>query len=236
MTDLHTHILPGIDDGAQNTDQSVEMLLAQARQGVETVALTPHFYLREESPESFLRRREAAWQALQRKLDTLPEDQRQSIPRMVMGAEVAYGPGMWEWPCLEQLCYAQTNMLLLELPLMPWGEETFRQLYNFMSRTGITPVIAHAERYLQIQKRGQMLQLLEMQLPMQISAGALLRLTGSKRAYYLLEDCNGALISDCHDTGSRAPNLEAGLRWIRKKKGAAVADMFAERTDTLIDL
>jgi len=49
LTDLHTHILPGIDDGAKCVEDSLEMLCRQKESGVERVALTPHFYpLREE--------------------------------------------------------------------------------------------------------------------------------------------------------------------------------------------
>jgi hypothetical protein len=40
MTDLHTHILPGLDDGARQVEESLELLREQARQGVDTVALT----------------------------------------------------------------------------------------------------------------------------------------------------------------------------------------------------
>ena len=46
MTDLHTHILPGIDDGAKSIEEALALLRAQANQGVDTVALTPHFYKR----------------------------------------------------------------------------------------------------------------------------------------------------------------------------------------------
>lgn len=216
MTDLHTHILPGVDDGAQTPEQSLAMLREQARQGVKVVALTSHFHRERETLCAFLERRALAWQALQNAIADLPQAERESLPRLILGAEVAYAPGMWEWPELSKLCYEDTKVLLLELPMGPWNEEMFRQIYNLISRTGITPMIAHAERYVW---NRQFPQLLEMQLPMQVSASALLRLRGRKQACRLLEERDGILISDCHNLEYRPPNVGKAVDWLRRKKG-----------------
>ena len=53
MTDLHTHILPGVDDGAKNLDMSLALLRAQRADGVTRIALTPHFRF-EQTIEEFL--------------------------------------------------------------------------------------------------------------------------------------------------------------------------------------
>ena len=50
MTDLHTHILPGMDDGAQSVEDALQLLRMEKQQGVDTVALTPHYYGEEETP------------------------------------------------------------------------------------------------------------------------------------------------------------------------------------------
>ena len=60
MTDLHTHILPGMDDGAVSVETSLEMLRMERDQGVDAVVLTPHFYRDRERPEQFLARRRAS--------------------------------------------------------------------------------------------------------------------------------------------------------------------------------
>ena len=44
MTDLHTHILPEMDDGAESVEMSLDMLRMERDQGVDAVVLTPHFY------------------------------------------------------------------------------------------------------------------------------------------------------------------------------------------------
>ena len=75
MTDLHTHILPGVDDGAKAPEESLEMLRMERDQGVDTVVLTPHFYRDRERPEHFLKRRRAAGEALRDALMALPEEE-----------------------------------------------------------------------------------------------------------------------------------------------------------------
>ena len=55
--DIHTHILPGIDDGSENLDMSLSMLKMLQNQGVRNVALTPHFRTQEENMKDFLEKR-----------------------------------------------------------------------------------------------------------------------------------------------------------------------------------
>ena len=85
MTDLHTHILPGMDDGSPNTETSIAMLRAERDQGISTVVLTSHFYRSHERPSSFLKRRAAAMDQLQQAIEQLPQKERDSLPRLVLG-------------------------------------------------------------------------------------------------------------------------------------------------------
>ena len=62
MIDLHTHILPNVDDGSSSLEESLALLRMLASQGVTLTAATPHFYATSDTPEQFFRRREAAWQ------------------------------------------------------------------------------------------------------------------------------------------------------------------------------
>ena len=44
FVDFHSHILPGVDDGAKSVDESIDMLLLEKEQGIDVVVATPHFY------------------------------------------------------------------------------------------------------------------------------------------------------------------------------------------------
>ena len=56
MIDFHSHILPAMDDGSKNIEESLQMLRMLQEQGVERVIATPHFYADENPPDVFLRR------------------------------------------------------------------------------------------------------------------------------------------------------------------------------------
>ena len=57
MIDFHSHVLPGMDDGAKDTDESLALLRLTKEQGIDGIVATPHFYPDRENPEDFLLRR-----------------------------------------------------------------------------------------------------------------------------------------------------------------------------------
>ena len=58
--DFHTHILPGIDDGAKTPEESLKLINSLRVQGIKNIVLTSHYYSHKESMEDFLKRREEA--------------------------------------------------------------------------------------------------------------------------------------------------------------------------------
>ena len=66
MTDLHTHILPGIDDGPKDPETARQLLGLQLDQGVTRIALTSHYHPEMEALDAFLLRREGAFEELQK--------------------------------------------------------------------------------------------------------------------------------------------------------------------------
>lgn len=228
MYDLHTHILPGMDDGAGSIEQSIAMLDMEIAQGVDAVALTPHFYRTSEHIDEFLRRRAAAMAQLTGVLSN------KVCPKLILGAEVAWMPGMADWDSLEALCYTDTNVLLVELPFTKWNDEMFRQLYNLEIRRGITPMIAHIDRYFGIQEKRYFSTLFEMEFPVQISSMSLQGVIGGRRAMKILSERNAILISDCHSPTERPPNMGVALKIIQKKLGLNVAKRISSETENVL--
>lgn len=219
MTDLHTHILPDIDDGAPDMETALSMLDIEEKQGVNTVALTPHFYRSREHISDFLARRNSSWDKLKSNL------KNKKHPQLILAAEVAYVPGIADWPELEQLCYTGTKLLLVEPPMTPWNDEMFYQLYAIEGRRGITPMIAHFERYIKIQSKVRIEQFLEMGFPIQISAASLLRFCGRNQAMKLITEYSAVLVSDCHNMNTRPPNLDEAAHVLKKKLGSKADDI-----------
>ena len=229
MIDLHTHILPGMDDGAKTVEEALQMLRIEAEQGVGAVALTPHYYRTKERPESFLERRRVAMERL------LEATKDKVYPRFSLGAEVAMVPSMEDWSDLADFCYDNTKTLLVELPIQPWTPEVFYRLYNLENRCGILPMIAHVDRYFFYQSRKNIEQLLEMGYPVQVSAEALSHWVSRKNAINLLKKNYGVLISDCHNTNTRRPNMADGLQVIEKKLGKQTALEIVEWTESILE-
>ena len=234
MTDLHTHILPGMDDGASNLAVSVAMLLEERRQGVDTVVLTPHFYRDIESPGSFLKRRGKAMQQLATAMAAYERRDRANYPELKLGAEVAWVLNMSQWSELDRLCYEGTDMILVEPPVQPWTQSLFRDLYGIIDR-GLTPVIAHIDRYWDRQEPEKLRQLCSMGIPIQISAECFLSWGPRGKALnYLKKGMASLLISDCHNLSNRRPNLGQAMKFVQAKLGDRAAQALFDSTDDLL--
>lgn len=232
MTDLHTHILPSMDDGARDVDTSLAMLRMEAEQGVGAVILTPHFYRDREDIPHFLRRRTKAARTLAAAITALPEDERRALPQLALGAEIAWRPNLAEWDELPRLCLGEGKHFLLELPFEPWTDQMIRQLYELPGRTGLTPVIAHIERYLDHQRSQHIEAVLALGVPVQVSAAPLLHALRRGPVLRLLRGGSAQLLaSDAHGADTRPPNLGAAMEVVRRRLGNGKADSLAARSD-----
>ncbi len=237
MTDLHTHILPGMDDGAHSTEESLAILRLERAQGVAAVVLTPHFYGTRERAEEFLCRRDASVQKLTAELAKLPKEERDELPKLILGAEVAWNSALADCQELPQLCIGKTKNFLLELPFTPWNTQMFNQIYDLIGQTGLTPVIAHLERYIWGQRPRQIAEIFELGVPVQISAEMLQRPLIRGRVLKLFEERRAHILaSDCHNCTDRAPNVGEGMRMVRRKLGDWFADELVRCADELAGL
>ena len=210
VSDLHSHVLPGIDDGSGSLEESLAMLRETAAQGITLMAATPHFDPRSDTPEAFLSRRNEAARMLR-------ENMEPGMPRLLLGAEVRYFRGISESDALPLLTLEGGKALLLELPPAPWPEEIWQELAQFRQRTGILPIIAHIDRYISpFRTRGIPERLGELDLLVQANSGFFLKKTTASLALRLLrEDKIHLLGSDCHGMRYRLPDLGAASEKIQ---------------------
>ncbi len=214
MTDWHTHVLPYIDDGAKDAEESLCMINALAAQGVDTVCATPHFSANANSVGEFLDRRARSARQLRERLG-------ESGPRILLGAEVKYYPGISRMEGLEALCIENSNMLLLEMPFCRWTEYTLRELAELSGRHGITVMLAHIERYMKMQSRDAWHRIYDSGILMQVNASFFTGLLTRRRALSMLRERAVHFIgSDTHNMTGRAPNIGAAYAIIEKKLGA----------------
>ena len=213
MIDFHSHILPGIDDGSKNAEMSLQMISSLASQGVDTIAATSHFYATERTPQRFLQRRAEAYDRLKA---VLPQD----APRILLGAEVLYFPGINHMEELPQLCLEGTDILLLEMPFTAWNERMIREV-DELSRSGVCRIMmAHIERYYFKQPVSVWDSFLDQGILMQSNAEFFLSFRTRHKALKMLKEGRIHLLgTDCHNMSSRAPHMAEARELIRKRLG-----------------
>lgn len=216
IVDFHTHILPGIDDGSHNTEETVAMLRQEKEQGITHVVATPHFYPQHDKPERFLARRAAAMERLE---EILAQDP--SLPRITAGAEVHYFRGIGSTDVLPELTIGSGRYILIEMPAAPWTETMYDELERIYSRRSIMPIIAHIDRYISPLRTFRIPERL-CELPVLVQANAdffVGRFTSGMAMKLLRSEQIHLLGSDCHNLTSRKPNLGAAIEAIQKKLG-----------------
>lgn len=230
MIDMHTHILPGIDDGSKSVEMSLEMLQRSARQGVSTVVATPHFYPRYNAPERFLEERAAAVE----RLGELPEE----YPQLILGAEVAYYDGMRRSEELSSLQIGDTGMILIEMPFHSWTPRMMDELRDLQANLGLTPVLAHVNRYLGHEQFFHYCQWMEERgILFQCNTEAFMRIVSRRRMLKLLKQGKLHFLgSDTHDLDSRGPNMGKAAKIITQKLGRETLEEMTAFGAQMLDL
>lgn len=213
MIDWHSHILPGMDDGSRDVNESMSMLSVLEAQGVDTVIATPHFYANDESVDNFLNRRKDSCESLYARCGD-------GNARVWCGAEVKYYSGISRMDGLEKLAIENTNLLLLEMPMTKWTNMMRQELLELINTRGLQIILAHIERYLAWQDLTVVQQLCESGARMQVNASFFDRLGSRKKAMKFLKAGWIHFIgSDCHNMTTRSPKLISAYDLIRKRFG-----------------
>lgn len=238
MIDIHSHIVFDVDDGPKSREESKALLAESYRQGVRTIVSTSHrrkgmFETPEEKiAENFLQVREIAKEVA----DDLV---------IAYGAEIYYTLDALEKlekkeiPTLNDSRYA-----LIEFSMHTSYREIHTGLNNILM-LGITPVIAHIERYDALENNEKRVrELIDMGCYTQVNSSHVLKpkLFGErykfmkKRAQYFLEqDLVHVIASDMHNLDSRPPYMQQAYDIIAKKYGAKKAkELFVDNPRKMI--
>lgn len=224
MIDLHTHILPELDDGAADFDQSVEMARLAAESGTTFMLATVHSYAKRGFYELLPEDIKSAADELNRRLADA-----QIELSVGTGMEVLLDPGML--PLIEEgrmLTLGDSRWLLVEF----CGSESAKELIMRLRAVvdmGYMPLIAHAERYRAIQKHPELASvLIDMGCAIQVNARSLTGETDRKFVKTAHKLCQKGWVqvvaSDAHNTSTRPPLLKRAWEWLAVQYSATVAD------------
>jgi protein-tyrosine phosphatase len=224
MIDLHCHYLPGIDDGAQTLEESLELARSAVAAGIKTAVMTPHVHPgRYENNSSSIRK---LCVAFQRVLDhkEIPLDIRAG-GEVRISAEIIAMVEDSEVPFLGTL--EGYSIMLLEFPhshLLVGADK----LINWLLGRRIRPLIAHPERNKDVMRN------IEKLAPF-INMGCMTQLTGASILGQFgkpAQECAQKLIdrgwatvvaTDAHNLRHRPPNLDLAYKTLSEMRGEAFA-------------
>lgn len=215
LIDLHTHIVPGVDDGAQTPDEALAMARVALADGVGQIVATPHIPLAGLDREECARRLED----LRRYLAGCQADLE-----VHLGAEVSLEPDILRW-LADGLAWpiGGTRYILVELPffsLPPYTDDVIFRLQV----AGYKPILAHPERNAPLAAAPDRLgPLVERGVLVQITTTSILGGFGaqamSAAMAFLRRGWVHVLASDAHSANHRPPMLTEAARAAEKIVG-----------------
>ena len=209
MIDIHSHILPGIDDGSKDIDMTIEMLKMAKNTGTNHIVATPHF-CRGYGELSYSEVKKMA-----EELEKLLKDEGINL-KIHYGQEVYYS---------DQIIKDYANgiigtinsskYMLIELPMKSFYSDTLEILYELKVK-GIVPILAHPERYRPIiDKPSTINKFIDEGFLFQMNSGSIEGQFGNsvkKTAEILLKNNIYNFIgSDAHNNTTRVPGISKGI-------------------------
>ncbi|MCB5237689.1 tyrosine-protein phosphatase [Niallia circulans] len=233
MIDIHSHILPGIDDGAQTIEDSIEMAKAAVNEGITTIIATPHH-----KNNQFTNLKSSI---LTKVNDLNTVLKQENIPLTVLpGQEVRiYGEVLEDYYKEEILTLNHTKYLFIEFPSSSVPRYAERLLYELQTE-GIIPIIVHPERNKELQEKPDLLYQF-------VKNGALTQVTASSVAGYfgknvkkfseqLIEhNLTHFVASDAHNVHNRSFKMMEGLDVIEENFGVDYIYLFKENGELLLE-
>lgn len=213
--DIHSHILPGVDDGSQNMEMTLEMVDTAYKQGVRTMIATPHYY---PGHKNF---KKNEIEAIYKETVSAIGDKYKDFT-LLLGNEIYYKEeiiGLLKKK--EIFTLADTRYILVEFSTVA----DYRYLYNAVQQcinNGYYPVLAHVERYQCLYKKEEKVSEL-------IRAGAYIQVNAENyrkgpfllgRSYCMKLIKSGMihfLGSDCHNMKERQPDFGQAVNYLEQK-------------------
>ena len=227
MADIHMHLIPGVDDGAEDMEMALVMMIRAKEQGISQIIATPH-------SESFRYAKDIGRNVFRR----LAAAAAKACPdmKLYLGCEVYCETGIMDQilEALDSGLYPTmngTNYVLMEFSQWVYPENTV-SCVEALVKAGYRPIIAHMERYKFLRDNMELVNCFR-------DLGALIQLN----AYSLFDEMDDSiknwarllvqerkvdfLGTDAHRTYHRPPSAEMGLNWLYENVDRDYADAIA---------
>lgn len=234
MIDLHCHILPGIDDGAKNMDDSIAMARSAVAEGITYILATPHHKAHGWNNEKN--------EIIQLVQQVQAEIDKQDIPLTIFpGQEVRLYGELIEDIDAEKIQFIDegNQYVLIEFPSAEIPTYT-EQLFYQLQHKGITPIVVHPERNQGVLKYpNQLKKLIDKGALAQLTAGSYVGTFGKeveKLSRDLIEaDMIHYIASDAHNTTTRKFHLKEAYEQLEKEYGRNLVERYQQMTKDLVN-
>ncbi|HEX2939273.1 MAG TPA: CpsB/CapC family capsule biosynthesis tyrosine phosphatase, partial [Ruminiclostridium sp.] len=230
MVDLHSHILPNVDDGSKSMEESLRLIQLEQANGVEAIAFTPHFRYEYGKISDFAKKRDNAHQNLLKEM----RENRIDMPTF-LGAEVYLYPEIVYDADKDKLTIGGTDYMLVELSMTSYYDWVPRILYN-LKLDGIIPIIAHVERYPYLRNKPELLyDLVSAGAVAQVNARSIAEKSKSRDIVWNFIENNlvHIIATDTHSVKHRPPYMKEAMVQIDKKFGSEYTQYFVENSRTI---
>ena len=225
IVDIHTHILPGVDDGAENFDEAIEMLRIAQNNGTTDIVLTPHYLTRDMRGVTFSK------VDISSRFEIFKEAVSSYFPKLnlYLGAETHAISNLYEAIEGDQIITINnTNYVLLEFGFSDHIRRAYNASISLMER-GYIPIIAHPERYDFVKKDPlSIMEFVDLGALLQINSGSLAGDYGTASKdialIYLDEGIATTVSSDGHSIFQRTPDLSEAFAFV----SSAFSETYAE--------
>ena len=206
MIDIHSHILPGVDDGSRSLEMTKNILAEYVREGIEKVMCTPH-------QGKALRRPEVLKAAFAKLVD----DVKDYPVQLLLGSEIYYYEGMLpDMNSGELLTLNNTKYVLVEFSTRNDVVYIPDAVYD-LSVAGYRPIVAHIERYDYL-KESAWTEIKDNGALIQVNAASFAKKDYAKTIKRLFKrGVVDFIASDCHSDGRRNVDFTAARAYITKK-------------------
>lgn len=231
MVDIHSHILPNLDDGSESVSESLELLRLMKKQGIEKVFATPHFYPQIHNFEDFSK-------SIFKSLNTLNDNIRfNSLPEIYLGCELLYFRGIGDCDSIFDFCFEGSSYLLLELSASAIDKHLFDDLKKLLKNSKIHPIIAHIERYVGAKNYNKLIKFVKKEnIPLQINAASILDEHLYKEIKKLIsKDMVTYIATDSHSVKERPPLMDKALDVLEKDYGKDYIKKLEQNSDDLFN-
>lgn len=215
IIDIHSHMLPGVDDGARSLSDTKALLNESYRQGVRAVIFTPHYqagvYINERGQ-------------LRERFDQVKESISSELPdlKLFLGNEIYFSNDVPELLAQGRLCtLADSKYVLVEFATNAAYDFLKNSLYRILLE-GYVPILAHAERFQCLYKKVSLIEdIVDMGAYIQVNAGSVTKEAPHKVKGFIKKLIDNDLLhiigTDTHDLKSRKPNFSECIRFLEKK-------------------